>query len=253
MRTLTWLVMVPLFVVVWLIVMLASGWPGAIAYATTAQRATETGQAGVQKQDDNDDNNTNNNNNMNNNSNANSNNNTNSNTNDNESENNNDNEHHEDVNVVPVPVPAPAPTPVGPSVSQVDEVSQCLSNGGRLVYQGPDAGIAVTSYQDNLNVTLTRVNPTAQPAPPGVLIGNYVFRLSASPCGGAPYSVLPSEVNLAVSYSDGLAAGRDESRFALVRYDGAIWSTAPKLYRDPDHNHVSASVTGLGVYALVQQ
>ena len=166
-----------------------------------------------------------------------------------------DNDNHDDVEVIPVPVPRPAPpAPAPPQASSpVDEVSQCLSNGGMLVYHGPDAGIAVTSYQDNLNVTLTRVNPTSQPAPPGVLIGNYVFRLSASPCGGAPYTVLPSEVNLAISYSDALAAGRDESRFALMRYDGTSWTAAPKLYRDPANNHVSASVTGLGVYALVQQ
>jgi len=56
-----------------------------------------------------------------------------------------------------------------------------------------------------------------------------------------------------LSFDIGLAAGRDEARFALVRHDGSTWSTAPKLYRDPDHNHVSASVTGLRVYALVQQ
>ena len=36
-------------------------------------------------------------------------------------------------------------------------------------------------------------------------------------------------------------------------YDGMTWTVAPKLYRDPASNHVSASVTGLGVYALVQQ
>jgi len=256
MRTPTWLVLVPLFVVVWFSAMVASGWPGGVAHANKAQRTSDAGHAVVQKQDNDDDedeDDSNQNNNTNNNSNSNSNTNNNSNT--NESGNENDNERHEDVNVVPVPVPvpAPAPTPAGPSVSQVDEVSQCLSNGGMLVYHGPDAGIAVTSYQDNLNVTLTRVNPTSQPAPPGVLIGNYVFRLSASPCGAAPYSVLPSEANLAVSYSDALAAGRDESRFALVRYDGTTWSTAPKLYRDPANNHISASVTGLGVYALVQQ
>ena len=153
---------------------------------------------------------------------------------------------------VAVPVPAPAPPP-GPAVSSVDEVSQCLANGGMLVYHGPDAGIAVTSYQDNLNVTLTRVAPTAQPAPPGAIVGSYVFRLSASPCGGAPYSVLPLEVNLAISYSEALAAGRDETRFALMFYDGTTWTTAPKLFRDAANNHVSASVTGLGVYAVVQQ
>ena len=252
MKTPRWLVMVPLFVVVWFVAMATSSWSGAVAHATKAQRASGADHAVVQSQDNEDeDGDGNNNNNSNNNNNTNTN--SNSNTNDNESENSNDNKPHEDVNVVPVPVPVSAPTPIGPSVSQVDEVSQCLSNGGMLVYHGPDAGIAVTSYQDNLNVTLTRVNPTSQPAPPGVLIGNYVFRLSASPCGGSPYTVLPSEVNLAISYSDALAAGRDESRFALMRYDGSSWTAAPKLYRDPANNHVSASVTGLGVYALVQQ
>jgi len=84
-------------------------------------------------------------------------------------------------------------------------------------------------------------------------VGSDLFRLSASPCGGSPYSVLPMEVNLAVSYTDALTVERDESRFALMFYDGTTWTVAPKLYRDADNNHVSASVTGLGVYALVQQ
>jgi hypothetical protein len=65
--------------------------------------------------------------------------------------------------------------------------------------------------------------------------------------------VLPSEVNLALTYSDALAAGHDESRFALMYYNGTGWAAAPKLYQDPANNTVSASVTGLGVYALVQQ
>jgi hypothetical protein len=260
MRTPSWLVIVPLFVVVWLTAMLAFGWPGPVAHATQGQVTWDAGRAAMlneqgdnsddddqaedadndesddddQTEDaDNDE----------------------SEDDDNTEDDGDDNDNRDDVNVVPVPVPVPvpAPPPPGPSVSTVDEVSQCLANGGMLVYQGPDAGIAVRSFQDNLNVTLTRVNPTSQPAPPGVLVGNYVFRMSASPCGGAPYSVLPIEVNLAVSYSDALAAGRDEARFALMRYDGTTWTTAPKLFRDSANNHVSVSVTELGVYALVQQ
>lgn len=250
MRTPSWLGIVPLFIAVWLMAMLASGWPGAVAHATDGQRTWDTGPTVALSQDDDDDDDTdddeddsddedmdNDDEDM-----------------DNDEDDADDND-NVDVTVVPVPVPVPvsAPPPAGPSVSPVDEVSQCLANGGMLVYQGPDAGIAVKSFQDNLNVTLTRVNPTSQPAPPGALVGNYVFRMSASPCGGAPYSVLPLEVNLAISYSDALAAGRDESRFALMRYDGTTWAVAPKLYQDAASNHVSASVTGLGVYALVQQ
>lgn len=253
MRTPSWLGIVPLFIAVWLMAMLVSGWPGAVAHATDGQRTRDTGPTVALSQDDDDDDDTDddddaddddmdededNDEDV-----------------DNDEDDADDNDNVDDITVVPVPVPVPvsAPPPAGPSVSPVDEVSQCLANGGMLVYQGPDAGIAVKSFQDNLNVTLTRVNPTSQPAPPGALVGNYVFRMSASPCGGAPYSVLPLEVNLAISYSDALAAGRDESRFALMRYDGTTWTEAPKLYKDPASNHVSASVTGLGVYALVQQ
>jgi hypothetical protein len=244
MRTPSWLVIVPLFVVVWLLATLAPGWSRSIAHATTGQRTLDSSHAVALSQDDNssdddeDDGD-----------------NDGSDDNDNHDSNSNDNERPTDVNIVTVPVPvsAPAPTPAAPPASPVDEASQCLANGGTLVLHGPDAGIAVKSYQDNLNVTITRVNPASQPLPPGVIVSNDIFRLSASPCGGAPYTVLPIEVNLAVSYSDALAAGRDESRFTLMRYDGTTWTTAPKLFRDPANNHVSASVTGLGVYALVQQ
>jgi len=259
MRTPSWLGIVPLFIAVWLMAMLVSGWPGAVAHATDGQRTRDSGHTVALSQDDDDDDDDDD-----------TDDDDDDDTDDDEDvdnddedadndEDDDDNDNVDDVTVVPIPVPVPAsapaaaPPPAGPSVSPVDEVSQCLANGGMLVYQGPDAGIAVKSFQDNLNVTLTRVNPTSQPAPPGALVGNYVFRLSASPCGGAPYSVLPLEVNLAISYSDALAAGRDESRFALMRYDGTTWTVAPKLYMDPASNHVSASVTGLGVYALVQQ
>jgi hypothetical protein len=248
-------VIVPLVLVAWILAMLTSGRPGAVAHATDGQRGWDAGRAAavyaegdnsddddadnmaadddgdnVDADDDAD--------------------NMDADADNDESNNSNSNDNRGTVTVVPVSVPAPAVSAPPPPV---DEVSQCLANGGTLVYHGPEAGIAVKSFQDNLNVTLTRINPTSQPAPPGVLVGSYTFRLSASPCGGAPYSVLPTEANLAITYSDALAAGRDESRFALMRYDGTTWTVAPKLFRDAASNHVSASVTGLGVYALVQQ
>jgi len=269
MRTPGWLVIVPLFVIVWFMAMVASGWPRAVAYASDGQRPWDAGHAAVVSQGDNEGDDSNDGSGT---SNTNSNeaddddDNDEANSGDNDDDEANsgdngddDNHNREQVNVVPVPVavpvpaPAPASAPPAQAAAPVDEVSQCLANGGTLVYHGPDAGIAVKSFQDNLNITLTRVNPTSQPMPPGVPVGNYFFRLSASPCGGAPYTVLPSEINLAVSYSDTLAVGRDEARFALMRYDGTTWTAAPKLVRDANNNHVSASVTGLGVYALVQQ
>jgi hypothetical protein len=239
------LVLVPAVVLVWLLALVASRGPAAI----TDPRTWDARSVQAANQDDDDEENANSN------ANANSNNNANANTNNNNN-NANLNDNVPSVNVVPVVLPAPAPPPP-PSgavpVTGVDQVSQCLSNGGTLVYQGPEGGIAVRSYQDNLNVTLTRVDPAAQAAPPAMILSTYIFRMGASPCGGQPYTVLPIEVNLAVSYTEALAAGRDESRFALMYYDGTTWSLAPKLVRDAANNHVSASVTGLGVYALVQQ
>jgi hypothetical protein len=254
MRMPSWRAIVPLFLIVWMLAMLTPGRPGTVAHATEGQRSWDAGHAAVvsaqnENTTDDDDDTADNDDDADNSE---------DNTDEDDSDgDDNSNDNRGEVVVVPVSVPAPAgaapPPPSGQASSAVDEVSQCLPSGGVLVYQGPQAGIAVTSYQNNLNVTLTRVDPAAQPAPPGAIVGSYVFRMSASPCGGAPYTVLPSEVNLALSYSDTLAAGRDESRFALMRYDGTSWSTAPKLFRDAANNHVSASVTGLGVYALVQQ
>jgi len=266
MRTPSWLTIVPIVVVVCLMAMLASGWPGTVAQAADRRGASAAGrtQAVSQQSNDNSGGNGSYSSGDNEDSNSSADNEENQSSGDNgESDNNsdgnddNDNANHENVNVVPVPVPVPVsqpapPPPPGPSTS-ADQVSQCLSNGATLVYQGPEGGIAVKSFQDNLDVSLTRVDPGAQPLPPGQILSTFVFRMTASPCGGSPYTVLPSEVNLAVSYTDALAAGHDESRFALMYYNGSAWTVAPKLYRDAANNHVSASVTGLGVYALVQQ
>jgi hypothetical protein len=224
---------VSLFVVVWLMAMLASSRPSTVAHATGGQQTRDAAHTVALSQDNDDDDDDDDDNDET------------DDDGDNDEDDEDDNENRDDVNVVPIPVPVPAqpaaPAPSGSAVSTgADQVSQCLANGELLVYQGPQGGIAVKSFQDNLSVTLARVDPASVPPPPAFIVSNYIFRMSASPCGGSPYSVLPSEVNLAVSYTDELAAGRDESRFALMFYDGATWTTAPKLFRDPAGNHVSA-------------
>ena len=55
MRTPSWLGIVPLFIVVWLMALMASGWPGAVAHATEAQRTRDAGPTVMLSQDDNDD------------------------------------------------------------------------------------------------------------------------------------------------------------------------------------------------------
>jgi hypothetical protein len=87
-------------------------------------------------------------------------------------------------------------------------------------------------YQSNLNVDLHRVDPGSLPRP------------------GAE---LPSEVSVGLTYTDGAVSGRDESKFALMLYDGQNWAISPKHFTDQANNHVSSSTTRSGVYALVQQ
>jgi hypothetical protein len=64
---------------------------------------------------------------------------------------------------------------------------------------------------------------------------------------------LPSEAIVGLTYNDLAISGRDESKFALMFYDGQQWAIAPKHFADPANNHVSSSTTRPGVYALVQQ
>ena len=110
----------------------------------------------------------------------------------------------------------------------------------------------VRSYQSNLNVELRRLDPGTLPRP-GVGETLFAVRMSASPCGGQPYNELPAEVNVGMTYTDLAVTGRDESKFALMFYDGQNWSVAPKHLADQANNHVSSSTTRTGVYGLVQQ
>jgi hypothetical protein len=119
-----------------------------------------------------------------------------------------------------------------------------------LTLDGGSATVKV--FQDNLNVELSKVDPGSAPAPPGALIGDLIFRVSAGPCGGGSVGTLPSEANLGVSYRERVESGRDETKFSLQYWDGQKWSAAPKQATDPGHNYVSATISATGIYALAQ-
>ena len=149
----------------------------------------------------------------------------------------------------------PPPPPRGPSYNPPpppDQGASCLGSGGTVTITLPGGGATVKVFQDNVYAELARVDPSSVPSP-GNLVGQLVFRLTASPCGGQAFSTLPGEANLGVRYSDDAAAGRDESKLTLLFYDGQRWTSAPKQATDPPNNYVSATVSTPGVYALVQQ
>jgi hypothetical protein len=158
-----------------------------------------------------------------------------------------DNDDGEDWTPPPARVPPYQPPPPPP-----DQVAKCLGNGGSVTLDLPDGTATFKAYQDNLHVDLAKVDPGSVPSP-GNLIGQIVFRLTVSPCGGQSFGTLPGEANLGVSYSDDAASGRDEGKLALMLFDGQRWTPAPKQATDPPHNYVSATISAAGIYALVQQ
>jgi hypothetical protein len=149
----------------------------------------------------------------------------------------------------PPPPPARNDSPPPPPAAQ-NQASSCLSSGGSVTLQLSDGSVTAKVFQDNLDVTLERVDPGSVSAPPGGPLGSLVFRVSASPCGGSGLGSLPSEGNLGVGYRKGVAAGKDESKLKLMFWDGQRWSEAPKQVADPGANYVSATISALGVYAL---
>lgn len=144
------------------------------------------------------------------------------------------------------------PEPPTQSAPPPDQSATCLGSGGTVTVTLPGGGATVKVFQDNLFVELARVDPGSVPSP-GNLVGQLIFRVSAAPCGGQALNALPSEANLGVTYTGDAASDRDESKFALMRYDGQRWAPAPKQANDPPNRYVSATIGAPGVYALVQQ
>ena len=160
-----------------------------------------------------------------------------------------DNQSHDDNDddcCAPPPAPPPPPRQQAPLPPQ-NQASACLGSGGSVSLGLSDGTVTMKVFQDNLNVELSRND---LPPGPGGLLGNLIFRVSASSCGGGGMGSLPGEGNLGVSYIRGVAAGKNESQLKLMYWDGQRWSEAPKQATDPGNNYVSATISALGVYAL---
>lgn len=150
------------------------------------------------------------------------------------------------------PLPPPIRHDLEPAAPPPDRVGRCIGSGGTVTLGLPGGTATFTGYQDGLYSEIERVDP-ASVTSPGNLVGQLLFRVAVSPCGGGGLSLLASEANLGVGYADAAAAGGDESKLALLFFDGQRWSPAPKQATDPPHNYVSATISTPGIYALVQQ
>jgi hypothetical protein len=149
------------------------------------------------------------------------------------------------------PVPPAAPPPPPPLI---ERASLCANPGDTLTITWSVGAATVKAFASGTQIELARADLPGVPLPIEVAqIGPFVFRLSASTCGGGTLPALPNEVNLGVGYAPELAYGRNPATLTLYYFDGQAWSEAPKLANDASNRYVSASVTGTGIYVLVQR
>jgi hypothetical protein len=107
----------------------------------------------------------------------------------------------------------------------------------------------------DLNVTVRLADPRDLPPTPGTPVGRFAFEVLARLPDGTELRTLPAEARLSARYTDEESTGLDRNRLELVHLNPATreWETAPKGAGDPRNNYVSATVTGLGTYAIHQR
>ncbi len=157
------------------------------------------------------------------------------------------------IPVTPTATPFPTRTPVPTAVPTTQD--QAVTTGGDLqvVLSGDRVVVQVFStIPSGITLTLRLIDPATEPAVPGTLAGDLMFRIEARDQQGAVLSLLPAEVNLSIRYTDADVAGRDDAGVTLARLDPGDnrWQTASRLLVDPEGNFLAASITELGTYAV---
>jgi hypothetical protein len=165
-----------------------------------------------------------------------------------------DNQHEDNENDdwTPPPPPRVQAQPASPPPPAA-QVQACLQNGQSVTLMLSDGSATVKVFQSGVSIELSKVDAGGVPPPPDGIVGDLVFRLAAGACGGTGLDVLPGAVNLGVGYRNRVGERVDKNKLTLMLLDGGAWTAAPGSQPDPQNNYVSASVTGLGVYAVVQR
>lgn len=99
-------------------------------------------------------------------------------------------------------------------------------------------------------LTCLWIEPGSVPAPPGPVIAETVFELTAS--GGDP-RMLPAPLDLTATYPADAVPQAERGRVGLAYLDGSTWRPLPDQRPDPATTQVSATVDRAGVYALYRQ
>jgi hypothetical protein len=132
-----------------------------------------------------------------------------------------------------------------------------LSTGGDGLIGLPGDRVVVQIFPwmpAGVTFTVRLLDPSAVPTtPPGNRVGDLIFQIQARDSGGEPLAELPAEVNLSARYTDTEVVSAQESLVTLVWLDpvDSQWKPAPKVVADQTSNYVAASVTAVGVYAVV--
>jgi hypothetical protein len=166
---------------------------------------------------------------------------------------NDDGGHRKRETIGPLPAPVSAPA-AGPSATD----TQVRARAGRetAVFLTNDHVVVrvPAALPADLEVGIRIVTASDGAPPPGPVIGDLLFRISASEPGGGPLARLPIEANLSARYTDEQLGSRDEGRLALSWLDPGTgrWQPAPKPAADPRNNYISATIQELGLYAVHQ-
>jgi len=158
-------------------------------------------------------------------------------------------------NVSPTTPPPPAATSTGATPTGSETQASGTSNGGdsTIALSGDRVVVQVFPWMPaGITLTLSLIDPSTPPPPPGTRAGDLIFRIEAKNASGAPLVTLPAEVHLGVRYGDQDVAGLNKQNATLSWLDPADnrWKPAAKLATDPSTNYVAASVTALGTYAV---
>ena len=155
------------------------------------------------------------------------------------------------VGPLPPPVSAPAPQPSAKEAegrARIGREATIFLLNDRVAVRVPPA------LPMDLEVSIQIVDAPGGISPPGPVVGGLVFKIGAHPFGEEPLTRFPIEVNLSARYTDAELGSRDEDRLTISWYDPSDgqWKPAPKLAADPRTNYISATIQGLGLYAVHQ-
>jgi hypothetical protein len=151
-------------------------------------------------------------------------------------------------NVAPAP-PVAAAAPVTPCLGPAQQIVLVVPQG-RVIFRNNANG-------QQLQATLTRIDPATQPAPPAGSarlggLGGLVFSVTAAPCGGAAAPTVPGGASLSVQYTEAAAAGLNKASLRIVSLSPAnVWTAVPNQRNvTPLANEVVAELGPTGTFSV---